>query len=282
VIAVTGANGYVGGRIVAHLRSRGLDAVALVRRPAGRNGAERRYALAQRLEPAVLDAVDVVVHAAFDLSCRGRDVRKVNVVGSAPLLDGVAAKGGRVVLISSLAAFEGARSDYGRAKLELEHEVRERGGVVLRPGLVFGVDAGGLFGAIIRSLSQRALTPMIGGGWQRQFVTYDKSLCEVVADVIEGHAGSDGPLFAAHEVPTTLRAIADSIARARGRRLRVVAAPSSIAYFGLRSAELIGLSPPFRSDSVRSLQNPIPLDQVAALGRAAIEFPALSDGLWAG
>ena len=38
MIAVTGANGYVGGRILAHLRAEGIEAVALVRS----SGARRR------------------------------------------------------------------------------------------------------------------------------------------------------------------------------------------------------------------------------------------------
>src|SRR5436190_1222713 len=83
------------------------------------------------------------------------------------------ARGRRVVLVSSLAAFEGARSLYGRAKLELERAVLARGGVVLRPGVVFGVDAGGLFGSLARVIGRRPLVPLAGGGWQRLFVTHD-------------------------------------------------------------------------------------------------------------
>lgn len=77
MIAVTGANGYVGGRILAHVRAAGGEAVALVRRPhedarsfaAGESS--RRYALGEPLDPFVLDGVETVVHAAWDLSARG-------------------------------------------------------------------------------------------------------------------------------------------------------------------------------------------------------------------
>jgi nucleoside-diphosphate-sugar epimerase len=282
MIAVTGANGYAGGRILAHLRASGVETIALVRRPAPNDERARRYALAQPLDASLLDGVETVVHAAYDLSRRGEEVRTVNCEGSLPLLDGLAAKGGRVVLISSLSAFDGARSQYGRAKLELEHAVLQRGGAVLRPGLVFGVDAGGLFGAMARAISRRALTPMVGGGRQRLFVTHDEPLCELVAAIVAGRVVADRPLFAAHEVPTTMRAIALQIARTRGRRLTVIPLAPSLAYVGLRSGELVGLPLPFRSDSLRSLGNPIPLDQVAALGRAPVAFPPLSDDLWVG
>jgi hypothetical protein len=86
---------------------------------------------------------------------------------------------GRTVLISSLAAFEGARSRYGQTKLE--RAVLELGGVVLRSGLVFGVDAGGLFGAMVAAIRRHPFAPLIGGGSRRLFVTHDGHLCELAA-----------------------------------------------------------------------------------------------------
>jgi len=286
MVAVTGANGYVGGRILAHLRAAGGEAIALVRRPqdAGRSAAAeqpaRRYALGEPLEPSVLDNVETVVHAAWDLSTKGAEIRAVNVCGSLPLLDDLAARGGRAVLISSLAAFAGARSRYGQAKLELERAVLERGGVVLRPGLLFGVDAGGLFGAMITAIGRHPLAPLIGAGSQRLFVTHDGHLCELVAAITAGRLEPDRPVFAAHELPTTARAIAVQIAQANGRRLMVITLPRRLAYLGLRSAEIAGLSLPFRSDSLLSLANPIGLDDIAALERLPVAFPPLTPELW--
>jgi nucleoside-diphosphate-sugar epimerase len=286
MIAVTGANGYVGGRIISHLRGAGEEAVALVRRPhagdlsSGSGRPARRYALGEPLEPSVLDGIETVVHAAWDLSRRGAEIRAVNVSGSLELLDELAARGGRAVLISSLAAFAGARSLYGQAKLELERAVLERGGVVIRPGLVFGVDAGGLFGAMVAAISRHPLAPLLGGGWQRLFVTHDDHLCELVAAITGGRFGPERSVFAAHELPTTLRAIAVQVAQAHGRRLTVIPLPQRLAYLGLRSAEIAGLSLSFRSDSLLSLTNPIPLDLIAALERSPIEFPPLTPELW--
>jgi nucleoside-diphosphate-sugar epimerase len=287
VIAVTGANGYVGGRIIAHLRARGIDTVALVRRPDGNDPHAREYALGSALDPSLLEGIELVVHAAYDLSAVGAQQRTVNLQGSLPLLEGLAARGARMLLISSLSAFEGARSVYGRTKLELERAVLERGGIALRPGLIFGARAGdgsgpgGLFSSMVATLSKRALAPLIGGGAQRLFVTHDQRLCELVSALIARSPAPSGPLFAAHEVPTTLREIAAQIARVRGRRLRVIAIPPAPVYLGLRSAELAHLGLAFRSDSLRSLLNPVPLDQLAALQRSELHFPPLSPELWA-
>jgi hypothetical protein len=77
-----------------------------------------------------------------------------------------------------------------------------------------------------------------------------------------------------------LRAIAVQLAQAHGRRLTAIPLPQWLAYLALRSAEIAGLSLPFRRDSLLSLTNPIPLDQVAALERSPVEFPPLTPELW--
>jgi nucleoside-diphosphate-sugar epimerase len=280
MIGVTGANGYVGGRIITHLRASGIEAIALVRRPSTADALARRYELGEPIERSLLDGIETVVHAAYDASAQGSDIRARNVTGSLPLLEGLHGRGGRMLMVSSMSSFEGTHSQYGRAKLELERAVLDRDGIVLRPGLVFGAAAGGLFGAMVRALSTRGLVPMIGGGSQRLFVTHDEHLAELVVALIAGRAEAAGPLFAAHESPTTLRAIAEQIARTGGHRLVVVALPPTLVALGLRSAEIAGIPLPFRSDSLRSLLHPIGLDQVSSLARSRIAFPALEPELW--
>lgn len=275
MIAVTGANGYVGGQILAHLRANGINAVAFVRKPAPEDGRARHYALGEPLDGSLLDGIEMVIHAAYDTSAQGEDIHTVNVSGGLPLLDGLAERGRRMLMISSLSAFAGARSRYGQAKFELERAVLQRDGIVLRAGLVFGVEAGGLFGAMVGALSKRTTVPMIGGGWQRLFVTHDQHLSKLVLAIVSGEEHPNGPLFAAHEVPTTLRSIAEQIRRAHGGDLRMIPMPPSLIRLVLRCAEIAHVRLPFRSDSLRSLLNPIPLDEVSALARSSIAFPPL-------
>ncbi len=163
MIAVSGANGYVGGRILAGLREGGVEALALVRRPQECAGPARRFALCEPLAEGTLEGVEAVIHAAWDASARGAEVDAVNVQGSLPLLDGAAARGARLLLISSLSAFSAARSRYGRAKFALERAVHRREGLAVRPGLVFGIAAGGLFGSLVGTSSERSPMPIVGG-----------------------------------------------------------------------------------------------------------------------
>lgn len=282
MIAVTGSNGYVGGRILRYLRANGVEAIGLVRRPAPGDLSARRYALAEPLEDSLLEGIDTVIHAAYDASQRGDAIRAVNVSGSLPLLNGLAARGARMVMISSMSAFVGAPSLYGRAKLALERAVIERNGVVLRPGLVFGSAAGGMFGTMVGMLSKSVPAPMIGNGRQRLFVTHDERLSELALAIAVGRSNPGYPVFAAHEAPTTLREIVEQIAAARGRRLWAVPLSPLLVRISLSCLEKAGLNPPFRSDSVRSLLSPMPLDQLSSLERPSVEFPPLAPKLWLG
>lgn len=281
MIAVTGANGYVGGRILAHLRASGTEAVALVRRPAEQPGPARRYGLGEPLTEGALDDVDTVVHAAWDASATADQVIAVNTQGALPLLDAVAARRGRVLLISSLSAFAAARSRYGRAKYALEQAVLSRGGLAIRPGLVFGAAAGGLFGSLAGTASGRAVMPVVGGS-ERLFVTHDEHLAQLVAALVLETRQSPRTIFAAHERPTDLRSMLEVIAAARDTRARFLPVPARAVLGVLRAAEAAGLALPYRSDSLVSLINPAPLDEVAELERAAIAFPPFSRDLWDG
>ena len=72
------------------------------------------------------------------------------------------------------------------------------------------------------------------------------------------------------------------IAAARDTRARFLPVPARAVLGVLRAAEAAGLALPYRSDSLVSLINPAPLDEVAELERAAIAFPPFSRDLWDG
>ena len=134
MIAVTGANGFVGGALCRDLAARGLT-VRPLSRVAG-------YTLAGPVPP--LDGVSAVVHCAHDMTAP-----RLNVDGTWRLLDAAFRAGvGQFVFVSSLAAHAGARSAYGRAKWELEQRLAHVTGLtvsVVKPGTVLG--DGGLFRA---------------------------------------------------------------------------------------------------------------------------------------
>src|SRR3954471_13541597 len=164
--AITGAGGFVGRHIGAALQARGHAGVALSRPPVA--GLEHLvFYLAGGIPGAEQfrrHGVTALVHAAWDFSPRNLDeARRVNVAPSARLAGGAPPAGASLIAISTMSAFAGCRSVYGRAKLEMEQAFLAQGGLVLRPGLVWSDAPGGMVGTLDR-LAQLPLAPVIAGG----------------------------------------------------------------------------------------------------------------------
>ena len=179
VCALTGAHGYVGSALHRGLTAAGWTVVSLSR---GENLAEDeiRWSLDQAsgsapnalCEELRRRGVSAVVHAAWDLRLvRPHDLERVNVQGSLRLLNAArAADVPRFVFISTISAFDEAESYYGKTKLAVEREVAQQGGVVVRPGLVYGERPGGMFGSLKAQAARGAIIPLLGNGRYAQYL----------------------------------------------------------------------------------------------------------------
>ena len=246
VCAITGAGGYVGSRIASGLRARGWGVSEL-----GRDG----FTLEGGLAPGSLDGVSALVHCAWDFRpTRWDDVVAVNVEGSRRLISAAAEAGvERIVFVSTLSAFAGCRSLYGRAKLLVEQATLEHGGAVVRAGLVWGEHPGSIFGKL-RSLAQRSpFVPIISP--KKLYLVHEDDLAAAVAELLDRSDRPSDPVIAAAPEPLGLEEIVRRVGRPGVRTFRV---PWQLAWAGLRLLERLGLRPRFRSDSVRSLAS---LDQ---------------------
>jgi nucleoside-diphosphate-sugar epimerase len=254
VCVVTGASGYVGSRVAARFARGGWTVVPLRSRLGERSA----------LEPA-----DALVHCAYDF--RHQDV---NVGGTRLLLEAAREAGVRkVVHISSISAFEGARAQYGRVKLETERVAQPFGALVLRPGLVWGPRAGGAFGRLVKLVERSSVLPLVGGGSQRQFLVHEDDLADAICRYAEGELPHTAtPVVTAHDRPWTMRAILEEIARAAGKRVSFFPVPWRLVWAGLRAAELARLPLAMRSDSVVSLVNQNPAPDFETARRLGIEL----------
>lgn len=258
--AVTGASGYVGGRIASHLASEGWRIVELGRRS---DGGVRTFRLGEPVEPDALRGCDALVHCAYDFTPLTRDdVHAVNVRGAIRLFDAAREAGvRRIVLLSTISAFEGCQSIYGRAKLEIERAARAVGAIVIRPGLVYGPHAGGMFGRLAAQAKDARFAPIPAGGTTLQYLVHHDDLAAAVLAGIDRPAEPVEPVTVAHEQPWPLRDIMLEISRAADRRLRLVPVPWHLVWVGLRSAEFLRVPLAVRSDSLISLvhQNSAPV-----------------------
>jgi nucleoside-diphosphate-sugar epimerase len=255
-IGVTGANGLLGSHLCLYLERAGHEVVRLQR---GASGPGRiQFDLDRVPEAAALARLDALVHCAHDFSVAGWDaVKRTNVDGSISLIRTASQAGvGKIAFISSISAFAGCKSDYGRGKLAVEEAVLNTGGAVLRPGLIYGDARGrGMFGALER-LTRLPVLPLFGGGQQPLYPAHIDDLVAFIALVLSDFERARGRvLYGASTEPIALRQLLVTLGQAKGRNVRFLSLPTWVALLGLRAAERVGAKMGFRSDSLVSLTN---------------------------
>jgi nucleoside-diphosphate-sugar epimerase len=262
ICALTGANGFVGSRLRDHLQRHGWRVVSWTRQP--QPGADSvAFLLGQPIDPNQLKGVDALVHCAYDFGpLHWEDISSTNVAGSQKLFAAARDAGVRsVVFISSLSAFPGCRSLYGKAKLETEALARAVGAFIIRPGLVYSQHPGGMFGRLLHQVRSARFVPTLWGARQTQYLVHDEDLGNLVQGCLEGRVPTGtAPISAAHEQGWELKDIMTQMARTLGKRLSFVPVPWQLVWLALKCLELAGAPAKFRSDSLTSIvyQDPAP------------------------
>jgi len=252
-IAVTGGSGYVGGVLCRYLRGCGFEVSSLSRRRV--DGGWIPYSLEMDPASLPLEGFDVLIHAAYDFSSRGLDeVCRRNVDPGVRLLHAAEKRGvPRFVLVSSMSAYRGCRSNYGKAKLLLEEKALQSGGVVIRPGLVWGEHPGGVMGSLISLVEKFPLVPTLAGHpAPSQYLVHEEDLGRCMESVCRDQR-PHGVISAAHPVPRSIGGILRTIARQRNLRRWYVCVPWQMALIFLRLAEMCHIPVKFRSDSLVGL-----------------------------
>ena len=272
-IGITGAHGYVGSRLCATLTAAGHEVIRFVRLP--RDG-ERYFALGGMISPEQLEDLDVLVHCAWDMRANRADtVRRTNIEGSQHLLTAAHIAGvSRIVFISSMSAYEGCRSLYGKAKLEVEQLVRREGGVSIRPGLIYGPEPGGITGSLLRLARTTPVLPMIGLGRFRLHTCHEDDLTELLLIACMSAESRLPQLITAAE--TTAREFRDIIGTLAGRRLLFVPVPWQLAWLGIKCLEVLRLKLRLKSDSLIGLVYSDPEPDFAALENLGATFRPLT------
>ncbi len=269
IIGLTGSSGYVGTRVAAWLRGNGHQVVGFQRETAPAAGLDRvvPFELAGPADPSVLQGLDLLVHAAYDYRPTSLPASlAVNAEGTAGWLDAAGEAGvPRQLVVSSMSAFAGCRSRYGRTKLEVEKEAARRGLPVVRPGLVWG-GGGGLAQALAKLVRRLPLIPVFGGGRQVLYLEHVDDLAALVAGIASDEVNpGPAPFVFAAEEPWPMRRILAALAAAQGRPARFVSLPWRPLYALMAMAEGCGATLPFRSDSLLSLMHQDPAPSFATL-----------------
>lgn len=276
-VAVTGASGYIGRAVVKALLQAQTPVVALGRRPVGLGAPWRKYDLGEPIAPDLLEGVGAVIHLAAETD-RGAaaDVER-EVAAVKDLVGACRARGVRLVFVSSQTAQPEAPTNYGRAKWLCEQVVLDAGGVVVRPGQVYGGDEAGLFGSLCRLVSKSPLAPA--------FLPEPKVQPVHVEDLARGliscarDSAISGVIEIAAPVPLGFTTFLRQIARIRFRR-RVIAVPVPIGLVvGLARLPVLPAAIREAAQRLDSLARLPMMATAPSLARLGLQLRPLSDGL---
>jgi nucleoside-diphosphate-sugar epimerase len=261
-VAITGARGYLGSILARNFQIAGWETTMLVREVRG-NG-EVAFRLGKKIAPEVMKDHQAFVHCAYDFKPSSwAEIYQANILGSRFCFE-VAIQAGvkRRVFVSSMSAYEGCCSMYGKAKLAVEQEFLSRGVLCVRPGLLWSDESRGMFGKLARVAGTLPLLPLVDGGEQKLALSQAEDLAVGVVDYCQGSA--EVPPVAqitAYPELLTFRTILEVLAEQAGRKPRFFSVPGWAPLAGLRGAEFFKISLPFKSDSLVSLlhQDPRPM-----------------------
>ena len=281
-IGITGAQGFVGLMLARRFIEAGWVVTRFSHSANANQGDTVQLRLGDEVQPEMFRSrnITALVHCAYDFKpVSRREIQRVNVDGSRKVL-AAAALGGveRIAVMSTISAFEGCRSDYGRAKLEIEAAARAAGALVVRSGLVWAdgpPSGGGMFGSLARSV-KAGLVPLVGGGGHPQYLIHVQDLWELLRRFCDGELPNPTkPVVAAASKPWPIRDLLAELARRQGAHPRFLPVPWQPVWAGLRLAESAHVPVPYRSDSVISLvyQDPHPdFESLRALGIKPRDF----------
>lgn len=257
VVAVTGANGYVGSILCSALQRAGHRVIRLQRScPADIDSQHNiQYSLESGPAQPLPSDVSAVIHCAYDLRLRNeKEIHRVNLGGFTNL---VGAVGQRLLIhISSMSAYDGTEQIYGKTKLACEDLASRQGGISLRLGLVYGASGGGMIGSLTK-LATLPLVPQLRPQTY-QYTVHADDMARCVLSVLGQRPPhqvigvADPARVPFDEIMGSLRESATSKAAVR------VPVPSRRILQALRAAEAAHLPIGFRADSMLGLMHPAP------------------------
>ncbi len=279
-LLLTGASGFVGGPLAAHLVRAGWRVRVPVRRaaslPAGVEVIEG-VDLSGRVDwSPLLEGIDAIVHGA-GIAHAGPGLaddlyRRVNLEASLALGEAAAGRVGRFVFLSSIRAQSGptaptvlTESDpprptdaYGRSKLAAEEGLARLGLSVtsLRPVVVYGPGAKANLAALLRLARLPVPLPLAGLTQPRSLLALE-NLLDAVTFALDAPEPPRGPFIVSDPRPTNLAEMVAEIRRAMGRRPMLFSIPPRALSLGFR---LLG-----REDAWDRISGPMAADPSALL-----------------
>jgi uncharacterized protein YbjT (DUF2867 family) len=281
IVTVFGGTGFLGRRVVRHLREHGFSARVASRHPdrsrdlLGADGPQIRSVAADvHAEGAVAAALGgayAVVNAVSLYVERGRETFDAVHVEAARRLAAQARAAGveRLVHVSGIGADAGSRSLYVRKRGEGELAVQAEfaGALIVRPAVMCGADDAFLT-AILGLLRRLPVYPMFGRGLTRLQPVVVDDVAEAIARALQQQQPNAGPATFECGGPHVYyyEELLRLIAREAGLEARLVPLPFPAWHALAAIAEMLP-SPPITRNQVELMQ----IDTVASPGLPGFE-----------
>jgi nucleoside-diphosphate-sugar epimerase len=279
--AVTGASGYLGSRVVSALEEDNWVVYKLT----SRAGHERdplmvSYSLTKGAPDEFFkhENIDALVHCAYDFRpTKWPDIYRVNVQGSVDLIKSAKEQGvKKIIYISTMSAFEGCKSLYGKAKLAIEEAASKLGAIIIRPGLIYGDQAGGMTGSLNKMLKLSPVLPLVGGS-AVLFLAHESDVTSLIKKFCNNEIVYPGkPVIAANDHGMAYKDILKILGRNMGKQPRFIPVPWQPVWLALKTAETLGLTPAFKSDSLISLLHQDPTPDFNSTRQTGVNFRKFS------
>lgn len=259
-IALTGATGFIGRRLMSELPKRGYSIRVLLRRPPEHALQCDSAVIGDLARPQNLSAafagVDAVVHSAGIAHAMSGlpadDYRTINTEATVSLAQAAARAGSlRFVFLSSIRAQCGASSEapltedmearptdaYGRSKRAAEEQLAllEHDWVSLRPVLVYGPGMKGNMAALAALARSPFPLPFGGLKARRSLLSLD-NLVDAVAHVLAAPEPLRRAFIVADPEPLTVGEMVGAMRSGMGRRPGLIPVPEGLLRAALRAA----------------------------------------------
>jgi len=270
-ILVTGASGFVGRRVVAHLREAGRRVRALVRPTSARRmddtaGLEIADGDLRRAEAVTAAArgCGACIHLVGILRERGEATfQAVHVEGTEHVVAACLEAGvRRLVHMSALGVGRDAKTPYFRTKAEAETAVRNSGldWTILRPSVIHGPQ-GDFMIQMARMVARPGPVPLVGRGVQVIQPVWVEDVAGVAAGALARGATIGRTYAVGGPDVLTLRAFYRTLARVLlGRQKMLLPVPRFAVRTGVWLAARVLANPPVTPDELRMLEAARPCD----------------------
>ncbi len=218
-LVVTGATGYIGGRLTLLASKNDHEVVAASRRPVAPALCWVPFELSSTATIVFPPGTNAVIHLAADTSSAADVDDEHEVLAARSLIAAAQKLAAKFVFVSSQTARSDAPTVYGRTKWRIEQEVLAAGGWVVRSGQVYGSCERGLFGQLVGAVRRSPIILAFLPAPKVQPIHVD-DLVEGLLRIVERDDISPGVLCLASPEPVSFARFMLTIASVRVRRQR--------------------------------------------------------------